>query len=72
MSSFEMGLSRIVSNDMGISKLHPSPCVEGWYMNSLSNTESVNDLAWTQEGSYLDENLDGCSGYLDEMSNTWV
>ena len=50
VTSFEMSLSRIVSDDMDVLALLPSPCVEGWIRHLLSNPKSINDMTWTWEG----------------------
>ena len=55
--------------------LRPSPRVRGLCMRPslLSYTVSVNDMAWAQEGQYLDRTqMYECSGCLNEMSDTWA
>ena len=46
-TSFGMGLSRKVLDDMEVSVLHPNPSVGGWIMHLLSSMEFVNDMTWT-------------------------
>ena len=50
VTSFEMGLSRIVSDDMDVLALFSGPCVEDWIIHLLSSLKSINYMTWTWEG----------------------
>ena len=72
-NSFEMSFSRTVPGGMGVPVLCLGPCVGGCYIHPLSDTVSVNVMAWTWEGQCLDRTrMDGFSGCPDEMSDTWT
>ena len=52
-TSFELGLSRTLSDDTDVLTLHPNPYVRDWDMHLLSDTEFVNDMTWTRKGPIL-------------------
>ena len=42
-------------------------------MHPLSDTESINDMALTQNSQYLNQTwMKGCAGYLDITNDTWA
>ena len=53
-TSFGMRFSRTVLGGTGVPALRSSPHVVGCYIDPLSSTVSVNDMAWAQECQCLD------------------